>query len=559
MLIRCLLLFFFTLNSYATGIHVALNHNPVSINDSFEISFTASQSVDDEPDFSPLESEFSILNQTQSSNTSWVNGKTSVTKQWQVTVMAKKTGNLIIPSIRFGNDVSETATVLVTKENAVAANSNEDIFLKVDASTQTPYVQSQVIYKVRLYTHISLAQAQLTEPELADALIEKIGEDSNYSTQINGVDYSVTERNYALFPQKSGVLTIKPLTLTATVLVNDKSSFNGFFMNARSTQTKRVESKEVKLTVKAIPANFKGHWLSAEQLDLKEQWSGDTNQLKIGEPLTRTLTLLAKGATVGALPELQRSLLDEGLKAYPDQAVLKENKPADGMIAFREEKIAFIPSKAGSYILPAIELAWFNTKTQQVEIAKLPAVTLSTQASAASSTPPRPAPMPVTPTPPMNANSPAPAALALSQSDTLWRVLTLLFALAWFITLAFLFYQRRHKKAAPVSEAMPEALSIKEALQRFKMACDENDAQAAKQALLTWGQHQFVIYSLPDLASHCQARLRDEILELNTALYSQQVSAWQGKKLLQAFNEQRARTQLTKPAKPSGLEPLYKI
>jgi len=46
---------------------------------------------------------------------------------------------------------------------------------------------------------------------------------------------------------------------------------------------------------------------------------------------------------------------NDQLKAYPDQPVLKEQKKVDGMLAFREEKIALIPSKAGSYTLPAIE------------------------------------------------------------------------------------------------------------------------------------------------------------------------------------------------------------
>jgi hypothetical protein len=83
----------------------------------------------------------------------------------------------------------------------------------------------------------------------------------------------------------------------------------------------------VTLEVKPAPATFTGrHWLSAEQLVLKEEWSGDNQEMKVGEPLTRTLRILANGATVGQLPELNVGQTDDKLKTYPDQPVLQEQK-----------------------------------------------------------------------------------------------------------------------------------------------------------------------------------------------------------------------------------------
>ena len=59
------------------------------------------------------------------------------------------------------------------------------------------------LYTVRLYRRVDVAQAELSEPELADAVIEKLGEDSNYNTVVNGVSYLVTERKYAIFLRKA--------------------------------------------------------------------------------------------------------------------------------------------------------------------------------------------------------------------------------------------------------------------------------------------------------------------------------------------------------------------
>ena len=384
-----LLLLLATQSTFAADINVSVDRNPVSIDESFQIIFSATESPDDDPDFSPLEQDFSIINQSNSSSSSWTNGKSSKTIQWTVNVMPKKTGSLVIPSVKFGNDVSQPSTILVT-ENAPgkAVNNDEDLFIEVEATPLNPFIQSQVFYTLRLYTKVDISQARLNEPELADAVIERLGEDSNFNTQVNGVNYSVTERKYVIFPQKSGQLIIKPLVLTAEVLTNGNPNFNSFF-NSQMTKTKRVESKAITLNVKPAPASFNGkHWLSAEELVLKQEWSGDVQQMKVGEPLTRTLTLLAKGTTVGQLPELNTTNTNDQLKAYPDQPVLQEQKKADGLLAFREEKIALIPSKAGSYTLPAIEIPWFNTKSQKMEVARIPETTITAVAVAGTQSAP---------------------------------------------------------------------------------------------------------------------------------------------------------------------------
>src|SRR5664280_983569 len=92
-----LLLIFAPQSTFAADIKVSVDRNPVSTDESFQIIFTANESPDDDPDFSPLEQDFSILNQSNSSSSSWINGKSSKTVQWTLNVMAKQTGSLVIP------------------------------------------------------------------------------------------------------------------------------------------------------------------------------------------------------------------------------------------------------------------------------------------------------------------------------------------------------------------------------------------------------------------------------------------------------------------------------
>ena len=548
-----LLLLLATQGSFAADINVSVDRNPVSIDESFQIIFSATESPDDDPDFSPLEQDFSIINQSNSSSSSWTNGKSSKTIQWTVNVMPKKTGSLVIPSVKFGNDVSQPSTILVT-ENAPgkAVNNDEDLFIEVEATPLNPFIQSQVFYTLRLYTKVDISQARLNEPELADAVIERLGEDSNFNTQVNGVNYSVTERKYVIFPQKSGQLIIKPLVLTAEVLTNGNPNFNSFF-NSQMTKTKRVESKAITLDVKPVPASFNGkHWLSAEELVLKQEWSGDFQQMKVGEPLTRTLTLLAKGTTVGQLPELNTTNTNDQLKAYPDQPVLQEQKKADGLLAFREEKIALIPSKAGSYTLPAIEIPWFNTKSQKMEVARIPETTITAVAVAGS--------QPATVAPELTPAAPEKIETGLvikgSQQINVWLWVSVFLAIGWLLTV-FYFLTKR-SVAKPVIENNDPEINLKECIKNLKNACNSDNAQAAKDALLEWGRQKFNTSNLGAIALFCDARLRDEILHLNHVLYGKEAGQWQGKKLFQAFTENKAREKIA-VTEDKSLEPLYRL
>lgn len=540
----------------ATEINVSVDRNPVSLNESFQIIFTANESPDADPDFSALEQNFSILSQSNSSSASWVNGQASKTIQWTLNVMAKNTGSLIIPPVKFGNDSSQAMSILVTQGKANNVDANEDLFMEVEATPASPYVQSQVIYTLRLYTRIEIAQARLNEPEASDAVIEKLGEDSNYNTQVKGMDYSVTERKYAVFPQKSGSLTIKPLVLTAEVLTNNRSGFNGFF-SSQITQTRRVTSKEITLDVKPAPASFTGaHWLSAEQLELKQEWSGDINQMKVGEPLTRTLTLSAKGATVGQLPELSAANTDGQLKTYPDQPVLQEQKKLEGLVALRQEKIALIPSKAGDYTLPAIEIPWFNTQSQKMEVARIPETKITAIALVGTQATVTAPETPVAVVDKPQKVEPAPVIAPPQQAYNIWIWISVFLASGWLVTLIFFLTRKPAKPAVMVSDN--PAPNLKDSVKNLKKACSDNDALAAKAVLIEWGRQKFNVASLGAVAIFCDARLRDEILQLNRVLYGKEKDQWQGKKLFQAFAENKAREK-TISGDDSGLEPLYRL
>lgn len=535
----------------ADEIQVSVDRNPVSLNDSFRIIFSSSHGFNDDPDLSPLQENFEILDQQHSSNSSWVNGHSTSSDQWIISVLAKQSGELLIPPVAFGKDISKPLKITVSNSQNLPQG-DEDLMLEVEASPEKPYVQSQVLYTLRFYRRVPITQARLEEPQIKDAVVEKLGDDSTFNTQLNGVDYVVTERKYAIFPQQSGVFTIQPITVNADVLIQRRPRFNGFF-NLQNTDTRRVVSKAVTLNVQAVPAGINSdEWLAADSLEISEEWSDKTMQTKVGEPLTRTVRLSAKGTTVGQLPELAKYQAIDGIKTYADQPVLKEDKQADGLTAYREEKIAFIPSKPGNYTLPALHINWFNTKTQHMEKVSLPSITIKALVNNELNAQQPAAPAQQTP-------FAAPVESADNTGLRFWQYLSAGLALGWLLTVIVFMLKKPKLPAQPAPlkqavEKVPESV-IEKAL---KQACLENDSSEAKQQLLLWGKQQFGADSLGGLAKHCNEQLSNEIEKLNQSLYSVRHQTWDGSGFWQVFvaNQPKA---IINTQQDDGLQPLYKI
>jgi len=539
----------------ATEIRVAVDRNPVNLNESFQITFSASEEPDDSPDFSPLGKDFEVLNQQRSSNMSWVNGKGSRNEQWIISAMARRAGDLLIPAIAFGSDRSNPLPLTVSDKSQTAPGNSDEVFLEVEATPERPYVQSQVLYTLKLYRRVQMSQASLNEPQIRDALVVNLGEDSTYSTQINGMDYWVTERKYAIFPQQSGLMTIEPLTLTAEVVRGQRPRFNGFF-SRQLTETRRISSKAITLNVQSVPQSFANKaWLSAESLQLSENWSDTKIQAKVGEPLTRTITLVGKGTTVGQLPELTDQVPIDGLKIYPDQPVLNEEKHSNGLLARREEKVAYIPSQPGEFTLPELRIAWFNTKTRQTEVALLPAVTLHALPAA------------VAPAPTSNKSETAKPVVSSGEPAVqertdpgYWPWVAGSLALGWLIHGVLM---HRHRRLPANEKQAQETADTRSANieRQLKNACDSNDHQRAREALLSWARSQFGVTNLSALAHLCEEPLAGELLQLNRYLYGSQTTSWNGQLLWAAFAEQNKGRQRQSALELASneLEPLYKF
>ncbi|MFV2032009.1 MAG: BatD family protein [Gammaproteobacteria bacterium] len=510
-------------------ITVSIDRNPVRVNESFQLFFEADETPDQDPDFSPLRKDFVIFNSSKSNSISIINGDYKRSIKWTLQLMPKQAGEFTVPGIRFGKDRSNSFKVEVKPASQTSAPPDEGLIFELSADKATIPVQGQVVVTLRLLSNLNISAYQMGDLEIegVEVVVEPLGRARQYQTLLADKPYLVRERKFALFPQQSGALKIKPVLAEVQLASRSQSIFNPF---PDSRDIRRVRSQGFSLIVSSAAETFDApYWLPASSVRLSENWQGDLNQIVAGEPVTRTISLVAEGLTAAQLPELA---LDDipGVKQYPDKPLLQDLRTLEGITGSREQKIALIPGAAGSYTLPEIAIPWWNVETQKQEVARIPAKTIKVRAAAISGSVSQQdlGPVPVNPVAPVT---------TAAEASSFWVWLSLFLAIGWVVSLLVWWMTRRAFTPSEVTAENVARTSLRAAKRRLKQTCSDNNAREAREALLIWAKaiepdRQFS--RLSQIAQHFGGSLNHHVDTLNQSLYSQGDSGWDGKALWQA-------------------------
>lgn len=552
--------------AFSAEIQVQADRNPVGIDESFQLVFKTGDDLDGDPDFSPLEPLLDILNRGQSSNVSIINGRYESSKTWTLTVMPKKRGKLIIPSISFGQDKSP-AYEMIVKGAVVRRDEQTEFFTRIEFDRTKLYVQQQLVITQRIFSGTNLSSYELGELSFSgvDALIEPLGNAKQYTKQIGQKPFIVIEKRYAVFPLGSGTMRLEPVVSGAQQGVSRGSFFLPF---GAAPKVLRARSRARQIEVLPIPsaANM-NPWLPVGKLELSERWSQTPLQFVVGEPVTRTLMLKAEGVTSAQLPELSGDTLD-GIKRYPEQPLLNDLKNDSGISGNLVQNVAFIPVRAGQFELPAIEIPWWDTKTETRQIARIPARSIEVSALAAKS----PLPTPADPAPTEQTTSgedsdtssvseaSIPESVVNHFDPSLWPFLTGVMGLGWLMTILVWVLQNRNSDARSTSRERRER-SLNQQFKALDKACRQQDASACRRELLAWAGLVFseqTINGLGDVICRVPDAMATELRNIDALLYS-------GKKpdidflLIRAMAKQvMADININDKVDHDLLEPLYK-
>lgn len=576
------------------------------------------------PDLSSLNQDFDVLGTSSGTQIRIVNGVRSDTTSWQVTLAPKRAGVLSIPAITMGSDSTAPLTLTVSAApRGAMGGPGDDVFVELDvgeagqAETEGVLVQQQVPLTVRLYSARPLLGGDLSEPRVDDAVLSKLGEDRQYRTQRQGRDYQVVERRYSLSPEKSGDLRIPPVVFKGTVRAAQAPSQNQrrripggafddpgldrffqdpdldrFFGNAFGGRDPfgmfergdpvRAQSKGMDLKVRARPDGVAGsHWLPAQDLIITDSWTADPPQMRVGEPVTRTLTLTAKGLAGAQVPEVGLPALD-GIRVYPEKAEAETRTDGETVFGVSRQTFTLIPSRAGSLAIPEVKVTWWDTAAQQERVATLPAWNLQAEAAPAGPIPQNAtvSAQPESPAAPTTGVAEAPGQYAAASSDATPSYLRPKFLAGAVLVLlgllgAVFLWQRRRgsvrttamaqpdpSRASKVSGSPRQAVELAGVRRAVRDACEANDPQAAAKTLLNWAEAvwpEAPPRSLGALAVRITPAALEPLKALEVRLYARGGDTWDGAPLWEALKDGLATADRRAGRAAEGLAPLYPL
>lgn len=568
--------------SYA-AVSASLNRSAINTGDTTTLRIsTSGDDTDKQPDLTPLQKDFKVLGTRSSTQIQIINGQRSDQHEWLIELAPVTQGTLTVPALTVGNSKTAALTLQVSAQPAAAtAQAGQPVFIRsaISPSQGDTYVQQQILYTTRLYYRVPLIEGSFSAPKLGDALVEQLGEDKQYSTTIDGQSYQVVERRYAIFPEHSGKLSIAPTVFSGrTVSATGQSSSFGGFDSAMQQMLRqsgfngqfiggtpfgdpgkqvRLGSNAITLDVKPRPAGYSGaHWLPTEKLVLQDSWADAPPVMHTGEPITRTLTLDAKGVEASQLPDIALKGSD-ALQVFPEQPKLNNHTDGDWVYGRSEQRFTYVVSQPGKLSFPAVQVSWWDTLNHKQQSTVLPAREIVVEAAGGKSSSPT-APTGAN-TSLANGNTPssnaqttgvAPSAIGagIMNPRRYWQLSGGLGVIA--LLIAALLFLRRQRKPEPLGPQVvqpsvtvtppptraKENATLMQSRQSLRDACAKSDPPAAARALLDWAAVTWPDEP-PRSLSALAARVGQGagvIRELEAALYGAKDQAWVGLALWKA-------------------------
>lgn len=616
-IVLCLLLLLNT-GTVIAEVTASTGRTVLSIDETLVLEIKSENNSGD-PDLAGLEDDFQIMGRSQSQNFSMINGHASRTHSWNITLLPKKTGEITIPAIKIGSETTRPIHLVIKKQSNTPAIDGKEVFLKIviagnsiampedssapDAAPSSAssdslqqhkqfYVQQQIMVTVQLFHRIRFSNAALTDLELTNTVVEKLGNDANYSKTISNHRYNIIERHYSLYPQQSGELTIPAFTFSGNAEISQN-----FSLFSRPGRQIINRTKPITLNILPIPESYTGkNWLPAENLEIESEIIEDTHSITAGEAITRSIIVRAKGLLSSQLP-VTSVASSNTIKAYPDKEKLSNQLINGQVVGIRHDTVAIIPLKAGRFTLPEIKIDWWNTKTNQQETTRLPAQSLlalpnnelTTNAQKSqSNTLSETKDSEVKASEEKNSVSQQQTTQAAQQvsktnekivykeisiTKNIWFWISIVLFILWMITLALFFVAySNNKKIAKKTSSDSLNNSNKNSshnkhhnnyLQSVYDACLDNNAHKASQALIQWARYYFKQPTLSGLSAIIQLindeQLSNAINNLESSQYSQDKQSWDGKALISALThcvEQNKTHEQSKRKKPQAFSSL---
>lgn len=434
------------------------------------------------PDLAPLMADFALEGQSNSRSVRFVNGRMTSKTIYAVILAPKRAGELPIPSLRVGGQRTAPLTLSVaaaaTAPAPAGAIGNASAFLETEIDDPNPYVQQSVGVTVRLNYAVPLVSGQLDLDPPEGALLQRVGEITQSSREINGRRYNTAERRFLLVPERSGALTIPGPRFEGRGAGNWMDDLLG-----GNSREMRIRGASRTLQVRAQPAAAPQPWLPLR--DLRLRYVAAPQSLRAGEAATLAIEVTALGATQAQMPELPPPSVP-GAQVFAEPPQYDETFAGGTPQVKLTRRYSVVPAKTGRLAIPGLSMAWWDVRTGTAKTASLPDLDLQVAAGASGTS------APAVSSPGVSTDARQDGVFAVEDTgrgipSRLWPWLAASFGVLWLVTLVWALQKRaaqpRSRAAgAPATEGAMRP-SATRTLADLKRVLDTGDLAEAGEVL----------------------------------------------------------------------------
>jgi hypothetical protein len=247
----------------------------------------------------------------------------------------------------------------------------DDIFIRAVPNTRRVVQNEQVNIEYHLYFRegMQLRQSRLADSWDAEGFWrEELDVERRPIPQTvveNGIRYNtIVLKRVAVFPTRSGTLEIDPLKIEAEAFVPQRSSnpFDQFFSFNPRYEPVEVTSPSVSIEVDALPADAPASFGGAVGIYHIEA-SVDRTEVEVGEPIQVQIRISGSGNIATLDPP---AFTPPGVfEQYDPQIQTSINRTGNRISGTKVLTYVLIPRSNGTFQIPQLEMAYFNTDRRQ--------------------------------------------------------------------------------------------------------------------------------------------------------------------------------------------------
>lgn len=362
----------------AITFEVKLSKSKLGINERLRVDFAMNKDGDNftPPDFQGFRV---LMGPSQSISSSWINGVRSYSKTYSYTLAPTSQGKFAIrqATITIDGKVYKSlaknveVTAAVDRPNdqmSVDDIADDNLHLVAEVSKTSPYLNEaiSVVYKLYVSPSINVSNFRPLDNPKYNNFWSQDMPFTRYDVQngtYEGKAYRfVVLKRVVLYPQKSGKLTIEPLSLDVTLEV--PSNKRDFFGGRIYTQTnKTVSAGKRVINVKPLPAEGKPTDFGGAVGSFEFSVSTSKTKLNASESLQAIITVKGNGNL--KLFQLPEPSLPGALEVYEPEFNEEVRTTLSGMKGKVSNNYTIVPSFRGKYPIPGITFSYFDPELEQ--------------------------------------------------------------------------------------------------------------------------------------------------------------------------------------------------